>query len=481
MFLVKQSSGQCYEVPEITAQVSESELWQLEVDIQGLADHILQTAGQIAEVTPVCTGFELESETINMCMTTLEICLQTDSLVSTADLDVLPAILKIDSNAVLVTDFVQNEGSCIYQILKQPVFETLATCTEVLKIFENDLGMTNKFHLNGTSRLAGSQEGLISMDDRDNLKTEVYCAQSSPMTGLLLQHHQHIQYLQKLFLKITSLMSLFGGNHITNRINDIQACIRQPDIWEAVFQIGRKLQLCLKKIIGKAGIISLDNLKLPGAVNQETQTIDGNDLLMENIFITQSKLKLGFTCIHPELLYIGSNKYNCTHNTVWIAKDTVEAIFTSRGILSSHHYLQFQVESKIHFMNNQVFQLIEDSSDLDHYTPTNATSFEIIMNEFHALPVHQKAGLSIGMGFGLVLFLCSTYCCIRWSNCRGLVQRCAFPCCPADSGKPPANQNVASDADDTQTSFQQNSEDLSRRAFDLIAERVQSLRNSNIL
>ena len=45
-------------------------------------------------------------------------------------------------------------------------------------------------------------------------------------------------------------MSLFGGNHITNRINDIQACIRQPDIWEAVFQIGRELQLCLKKIIG---------------------------------------------------------------------------------------------------------------------------------------------------------------------------------------------------------------------------------------
>ena len=234
-------------------------------------------------------------------------------------------------------------------------------------------------------------------------------------------------------------------------------------------------------LIGKAGIISLENLKLSGAVNQETQTIDGKDLLMENIFITQSKLQLGFTCINPELFYIGSNKYNCTHNTVWIAKDTVEAIFTSRGILSSHHYLNFQVESKLHFMKGQVFQLIEDSSDLDHYTPTNATSFEIIMNEFHALPVHQKAGLSIGMGFGLVLFLCSTYCCIRWSNCRGLVQRCAFPCCPADSGNPPANQNVASDADDTQTSFQQNSEDLSRRAFDLIAERVQSLRNSNIL
>ena len=176
---------------------------------------------------------------------------------------------------------------------------------------------------------------------------------------------------------------------------------------------------------------------------------------------------------------------------VWIAKDTVEAIFTSRGILSSHHYLQFQVESKIHFMNNQVFQLIEDSSDLDHYTPTNATSFEIIMNEFHALPVYQKAGLSIGMGFGLVLFLCSTYCCIRWSNCRGLMQRCAFPCCPADTETPPANQadsehranqNLASsNADDTQTSFRQNSDDLSRRAFNLIAERVQSLRNSNIL
>ena len=46
-------------------------------------------------------------------MTTLEICLQTDSLVSTADLDVLPSILKMDSNAILVTDFVQNEGNCI--------------------------------------------------------------------------------------------------------------------------------------------------------------------------------------------------------------------------------------------------------------------------------------------------------------------------------------------------------------------------------
>ena len=133
-------------------------------------------------------------------------------------------------------------------------------------------------------------------------------------------------------------------------------------------------------------------------------------------------------------------------------------------------------------MQEQVFQLIEDTSDLDHYIPTNTTSFEIIMNEFYALPVHQKAGLSIGMGFGLVLFLCSTYCCIRWSNCWGLVQRCAFPCCPADTRSPPANQNIASsDADTAQNSFHQNSEDLSRRAFDLIAERVQSLRNNNIL
>ena len=247
---MKQSSGQCYEVPEITAQVSESELWQLQVDIQGLADHILLTAGQIADVTPVCSGFEIESEKINMCLTTLEICLQTDSLVSTADLDVLPSILKMDSNAILVTDFVQNEGNCIYQILKQPVFETPPTCTEVLKIFEKDLGMTNKFHLNGTSRLAGSQEGLISMNDRDNLKTEVYCAQSSPLTGLLLQHHQHVQYLQKLFLKLTTLLSLFGGNYITNRINDIKSCIKQPEIWEAVFQNGRELNLCMKKIIG---------------------------------------------------------------------------------------------------------------------------------------------------------------------------------------------------------------------------------------
>ena len=89
--------------------------------------------GQIAEVTPVCNGFELESEIINLCMTTLEICLQTDSLVSTADLDVLPSLLKMDSDAILVTDFVQNEGSCIYQILKQPVFETSPTCAEVLK------------------------------------------------------------------------------------------------------------------------------------------------------------------------------------------------------------------------------------------------------------------------------------------------------------------------------------------------------------
>ena len=90
-----------------------------------------------------------------------------------------------------------------------------------------------------------------------------------------------------------------------------------------------KLQHLGNDLIGKAGIISLENLKLSGAVNQETQTIHGKDLLMENIFITQSKLQLGFTCINPELFYIGSNKYNCTHNTVWIAKDTVEAIFTS--------------------------------------------------------------------------------------------------------------------------------------------------------
>ena len=590
MFLVKQSTGQCYEVPEITAQASESELWQLEVDIQGLTDHILQTVGEIAAVTPVCNGFELESEIINLCISTLEICLQTDSLVSTADLDVLPSLLKMDSDAILVTDFVQNEGSCIYQILKQPVFETSPTCAEVLKIFENDLGLSNQFHLNGTSRLAGSREGLISMNDMDSLKTKVYCAQSSPLTGLLLQHHQHIQYLQKLFQKIKSLISLFGGDYINNKINDIHACIKQSDIWEAVFHSGPELYSCLQKIIGskhkrstimeyvlgsgqavdslsnqvrdmastinsnlkmthqnemilaakenalnvklggvstqlkannkkfraifwklrikqdtdaineftffehfthvaeidqadfmitnilelsvniltqtaskkcftlesficldfksssistesphgtinfniqtthlkplnsyfisclpdmgqmvvsklhnthmvrhlgndligQAGIISLENLKLPGAVNQETQTIDGKDLLMENIFITHSRLQLGFTCINPELFYVGSNKYNCTHNTIWIAKDTVEAIFTSRGILSSHHYLHFQVESKIRFMDNQVFQLIEDSSDLDHYPPTNATTFEIIMNDFHALPVHSK-------------------------------------------------------------------------------------------
>ena len=119
-----ESSGQCYEVPEITAQVSESELWQLQVDIQGLADHILLTVGQIGDVTPICSGFEIDTEKMNMCLTTLEICLQTDSLVSTADLDVLPSILKMDSDAVVATDFVQNEGSCIYQLLKQPVFET---------------------------------------------------------------------------------------------------------------------------------------------------------------------------------------------------------------------------------------------------------------------------------------------------------------------------------------------------------------------
>ena len=142
-------------------------------------------------------------------------------------------------------------------------------------------------------------------------------------------------------------------------------------------------------------------------------------------------------------------------------------------------------------MQGQVFQLLEDTSDLERYTPANTTSLDIIMNELYALPIHQKAGLSLGMGFGLVLCLCSTYCCIRWSNCRGLMQRCAFPFCPADTETPPANQadsehranqNIASsDADDTQTSFHQNSDDLSRRAFDLIAERVQSLRNSNIL
>merc|ERR1711888_326475 len=112
-----------------------------------------------------------------------------------------------------------------------------------------------------------------------------------------------------------------------------------------------------KDLIGKSGIISLENLKSPTAVNQETQKIDGKALLMENIFITQSQLQLGFTCITPELLYIGSNKYNCTHHAVWIPKNTVEAIFTSRGILSSHHYLDFQVESKLHFMQGQVYLL----------------------------------------------------------------------------------------------------------------------------
>ena len=77
----------------------------------------------------------------------------------------------MDSDAVVATDFVQVKGSCIYQLLKQPVFKTPPTCTDVLKIFENDLGLTNKFYLNGTSGLAGSQEGLISLNDRDNLMT----------------------------------------------------------------------------------------------------------------------------------------------------------------------------------------------------------------------------------------------------------------------------------------------------------------------
>ena len=107
-------------------------------------------------------------------------------------------------------------------------------------------------------------------------------------------------------------------------------------------------------MIGKSGIILLDNLKSPTAVNQETQQINEKALLMENIFITQSQLLLGFTCINPELLYIGSNKYNCTHSTVWIPKNSVEAVFTSKGILSSNHYLDFQIESKITFMEDQV-------------------------------------------------------------------------------------------------------------------------------
>ena len=67
---MKQSSGQCYEVPEITAQVSESELWQLQVDIQGLADHILLTAGQIGDVTPVCSGFDIETRLNYLNVTT---------------------------------------------------------------------------------------------------------------------------------------------------------------------------------------------------------------------------------------------------------------------------------------------------------------------------------------------------------------------------------------------------------------------------
>ena len=98
------------------AQVSESELWQLQVDIQGLADHILLTVWQIGDVTPICCGFDIDTEKMNMCLTTLKICLQTDSLVSTADLDVLPSILKMDSDAIVATDFVQNEGNCIYQL-----------------------------------------------------------------------------------------------------------------------------------------------------------------------------------------------------------------------------------------------------------------------------------------------------------------------------------------------------------------------------
>ena len=142
-------------------------------------------------------------------------------------------------------------------------------------------------------------------------------------------------------------------------------------------------------------------------------------------------------------------------------------------------------------MEDQVLKLLEDTSALERYTPANDTSLDIIINAFYALPVNQKAGLSLGLGFGLILCLCSTYCCIRWSHCQGHMQRCSVPCCPADTETPPANQadsehranqNIASsDADDTQTSFHQNSDDLSRRAFDLIAERVQSLRNSNIL
>ena len=118
-------------------------------------------------------------------------------------------------------------------------------------------------------------------------------------------------------------------------------------------------------LIGKSGIISLDNLKSPTAVNQETQQINDKALLMENIFITHSQLLLGFTCINPELLYIGSNKHICTHSMVWIPKNSVEAVFTSRGILSSQHYLDFQIESKITFMEDQVLKLLENTSTLE--------------------------------------------------------------------------------------------------------------------
>ena len=116
----------------------------------------------------------------------------------------------------------------------------------------------------------------------------------------------------------------------------------------------------------------------------------------------------------------------------------MEAIFTSRGILSSQHYLDFQIESKITFMEDQVLTLLEDTSALERYTPANDTSLDIIINAFYALPIHQKAGLSLGLGFGLILCLCSTYCCIRWSHCRGHMQRCSVPCCPADTETPPA-------------------------------------------
>ena len=98
------------------------------------------------------------------------------------------------------------------------------------------------------------------------------------------------------------------------------------------------------KFIGNGVKIKQTDLSNKEIVQKHTKEIEPY-LLFENIFVTVTPLKWGFTCAKPELLFNGQEKQNCTNVTFWIDKDSF-TVYSARGIVSQSSMSHIYEKSK---------------------------------------------------------------------------------------------------------------------------------------